>query len=1689
VNPKRLLVILAAAAALIALVLLPTGISGAPTAPTGVTGIAQASGVTLAWQPVTGADGYTVYRGTSLASITTRLTPATGVAATSYSDTGLTNGTAYYYAVRSVSGGVESGSSLPVQVTPRARGCSTGNAVVVENCYPGDTGWKLQSPGRASDGGIEGYATAPSINRGGSVDLKVDAPGASTLRFEIYRSGYYGGAGARLYSVLRNVPGGAQDACAKDSSTGLVDCSNWSTTATLTTTSAWPTGVYLIRVVREDNNSDTHILLVVRDDASHSDLLYGLPVTSYQAYNAYQGRSLYDYNSFGDNTVAGTPRAVKVSLDRPYYQSVSGEGNWFTKTDYASVYWMERSGYDLSYASNTDLEQNGSMVGAHKAYVSGVHDEYWSSAMRSALQGARNAGTDLFFLGANEVYWKVRYENGPGGANTVMVCYKTTQSGPADPSGIPTGTWRDPNGANQPENGLTGIMYVGDNDGKFFPMHVTAAQGSDPVWRHTELATLAPGTSEDIGTNIVGWEWDARVANGAEPPGVITLAASPVSGNLIQGNGAFVTPGSTTVNMTKYVAGSGALVVATGTNQWFRGLATTAFGVGEPDVIFQQATTNILADMGALPSTPASNIVLDASSPPSVVLRNPADGATDVDRLVHPTATFSRTMDASTITASSFTLTPNGGSAVAATVSYDATSRTATLTPTTALAAATTYTARLTTAIKAADGTPLSSASTWTFTTAAAQPVTVTGTTPADGATGISVAVAPTATFNRSLNPATVNGTSVTLTRTSGSVAATVSYDDATKRITITPNQALAFGVQYTARIAGTVAAPDGVTLGTAFTWRFTTAATPPPAPTVTTTSPADGATGVARGATVTATFSRSMDPATLTGSTFTLTGPSGAVAATVAYDDTSRTATLTPSAPLAYSAAYTARITTGARAADGTPMAAAVSWGFTVQPPPPPPTVTGRTPADGATAVPRDTAVTATFSRDMSAASISATSFTVAPTAGGPAVAASVSYDPASDTATLTPTQPLTGSTAYTATLDTTVAAADGTPLAAPVTWSFTTAVCPCSLYGPTAAPASTNNPVRDGRVGTGPWSYELGVKVNVDQSSQLTAIKYFKSTLETGTHVGRVWSSSGVQIGSVTFQNETASGWQRQKLSAPIGLEPGQTYVVSVNANAVYAFTPAGLATQIDSGPLHSVVGTNGVYGASAGTFPTASYNSSSYFTDLEVMPSATTAPAVIGQSPADGATGVARNATVTATFSRAMDPASLTTSTVTLTPAGGSAVPATVAYDGASKTVTLTPSSPLAYSTVYTAKVSTGATASDGTPMASASTWQFTTLAATPLNVTGTNPANNATGVAATANVRATFSKSLKPASVTAQSVTLTGPSGAVAGTVSYDDASKTVTLSPSAPMAAGSYTARLAGTIEATDDTTLGTAFTWTFSVAAGSQPLSVTASTPGTGATGVARSTTVTATFSKAVDPTTLTTGTFRLVDGGGTAVPATVTYDGTSRTATLTPNANLAASAGYTAQLTTAITATDGAPLGQATSWSFTTGPCDCSLFAPTATPASTNNPTRDGRPLPGPWTYELGVKVTVDQPVSLRAVRFFKSTNETGTHTGRIWAADGTPLGTVTFANETASGWQQANLATPIALTPGQTYVVSVNANAVYAFTGAGLATQIVSGPLRSVVGTNGVFGASAGTFPTASYNASNYFVDVVVR
>ena len=427
-------------------------------------------------------------------------------------------------------------------------------------------------------------------------------------------------------------------------------------------------------------------------------------------------------------------------------------------------------------------------------------------------------------------------------------------------------------------------------------------------------------------------------------------------------------------------------------------------------------------------------------TPPTVTATTPGSAATGVAVSSAVTATFSVAMNSSSITTSTFTLTPQGGTAVSGAVSYSSATNTATFTPGAALANNTTYTATITTGATNSSGTALAANYSWSFTTVAAPAPTITAVSPTTGSTGVAITTALTATFSEAMNASTITASTFTLAAQGGAaVSGTVSYSSNGNIATFTPNNPLAYNTTYTATITTGVQSSQGAALAASYTWTFTTAT--PPVPTVTAVTPTSGATSVAITTAVTAAFSVPMNSATITGSTFTLTAQGGgAVAGTVSYSSANQAATFDPSASLAYGTTYTATITTGATSAVGAPLASNYTWTFST---PPIPTVANTTPASSATGVSVSQALTATFSIAMNASTITSSTFTLTAT-GGSAVSGTVSYNGTTSVATFTPSAALAYSTQYTATITTGATSSTGAPLASNYTWTFTTAANP---------------------------------------------------------------------------------------------------------------------------------------------------------------------------------------------------------------------------------------------------------------------------------------------------------------------------------------------------------------------------------------------------------------------------------------------------------------------------------------------------------------------------------------------------------------------------------------------------------------------------------------------------------------------
>jgi hypothetical protein len=474
--------------------------------------------------------------------------------------------------------------SPPPPVSPPTPPVPTPNAIVRENERTGTTGWKLTAP--AMNREIEGYASATSVNHGDRIRLYVNTT-APSYTIEVFRMGWYGGLGGTRVMGPIQVDGTRQIVPTPDPTTGLVDC-DWINPFTLVTEDNWTSGVYLAKLTEATSRRQSYIIFVVRDDEASSHYVFQLPVTTYQAYNFWGGKSLYGNGSGAQLPWGSSPgtAAVKVSFNRPYAASTNfdaaygvGAGEFLTNFlpvaefyptssagwDYNMVRWLEKEGYDVTYDTSIDLHASPIVRTRIRTYISSGHDEYWSWEMRENLSAFRDSGGNLVFFGANAMYWQVRLERSliTATEHRVMVGWKERHRNDplftdekASNDHLVTSRWRDAP-VSRPEDALIGVrfllQYVADD--------MVVSNASHWVFEHTGLKNGSRLSG------LLGFEVDGIAGN--QPPGTVILCTSfateiPNSRNQKNENA--------TSHMTLYAWPSGAQVFATGTMQWSWGL-------------------------------------------------------------------------------------------------------------------------------------------------------------------------------------------------------------------------------------------------------------------------------------------------------------------------------------------------------------------------------------------------------------------------------------------------------------------------------------------------------------------------------------------------------------------------------------------------------------------------------------------------------------------------------------------------------------------------------------------------------------------------------------------------------------------------------------------------------------------------------------------------------------------------------------------------------------------------------------------------------------------------------------------------------------------------------------------------------------------------------------------------------------
>jgi len=461
-------------------------------------------------------------------------------------------------------------------------------------------------------------------------------------------------------------------------------------------------------------------------------------------------------------------------------------------------------------------------------------------------------------------------------------------------------------------------------------------------------------------------------------------------------------------------------------------------------------------------------------TPPPTVTFVPVRDAIGVPVTQVLTATFSEAMNCATLKspATTFTLTGPGSPPASVGGTVACSGNVATFTPNDNLAYNTVYQATISTGAQDPAGQPIPFTQ-WSFLTAPApiplpQVISTSPITKAAPFPVVAINSALSATFNEAMTPDTLNSATFLLTVTGGAaVNGVITYAPGSDTATFAPIGGLAYNTAYTATI--TTGAEDyaGGGLAQNYTWQFTTGAPSTSPPTVISTIPVTSPENmdVPLNQVISAMFSEAMLPATIVAANFTLTaqGSSTSVSGMVAYSGISNELVFVPSANLLPSTTYNAIITTGVQDLAGQPMAAAYPWSFQTGAAvnTTPPELVTTVPASAAINVPVNQAVSATFTEAMNPLTLTTSTFLLYPgaTASGTPVPATITYDPVTFIATLTPTNPLVISSVYTATVTNGATDLAGNPLGStgppPNPWTFTTGTIAnqAPVLGPTIA------------------------------------------------------------------------------------------------------------------------------------------------------------------------------------------------------------------------------------------------------------------------------------------------------------------------------------------------------------------------------------------------------------------------------------------------------------------------------------------------------------------------------------------------------------------------------------------------------------------------------------------------------------
>lgn len=498
--------------------------------------------------------------------------------------------------------------------------------IAQENGLPGENNLANVEVVGAGDPTNQGFCREFSVNVGELAHFACDAIGEV---IDVYRIGWYGGQGWRKIATLENTPTNQPDPTEIPNSNGGVTCTAWADTASWQVPMDATPGLY-VGVLRDATlAAASWIPFIVRDETREADLMFKVSDSTWAlAYNYYgnpsspfTGKSFY--GSGGPITTGGTEnRAHAATYHKPIVTREGVDNTWM-HCEAPLIRYLERMGFDVTYSASKDWREGGDapVLPDCRVYLSVGHDEYWSQGMRDRWTALRAAGKHLLFMSGNEVFWRTRYTD----AGNVMWCFKDTMPGPdAHVAGEPldpvswTGSWRDGRWpSREPENELTGMTWrMNGTRDRDFSMVAGDPILDHPFWRHTNVATEGI-TVEDI----IGGEAD-EIASTQPDGSVTTLAKTTVNidGNRADDNGQDYTGNGDMVwGVIAQRFATGALVVGFGTWQWPWGLDSVHDRGGNvADSRIQQATLNLLVDLGADPTTPMAGLILPTAEHLSV---------------------------------------------------------------------------------------------------------------------------------------------------------------------------------------------------------------------------------------------------------------------------------------------------------------------------------------------------------------------------------------------------------------------------------------------------------------------------------------------------------------------------------------------------------------------------------------------------------------------------------------------------------------------------------------------------------------------------------------------------------------------------------------------------------------------------------------------------------------------------------------------------------------------------------------------------------------------------------------------------------------------------------------------------------------------------------------------------------------